>query len=322
MSGVEDLKKVLVIGEIPEAGYEVLENGDLEVYVESDSITEDQFCEVVQDKDALLVPLSTKVKEWVIDAGAHLKIIANFGTGYDNIAVDYAKQKGIAVTNTPGVSTEATAEITLGLLLSVSRRIVEGDQLCRTKGFNGWAPLFFLGRELYHKKLGIIGLGSIGQAVAKRAKAFGMEVLYTGRAPKDPQLEKEWGVSYRTLEDLLRESDFVSINVSYNKDTHHLLNEDTLSLMKKSAFLINTARGPIVNEADLADALRKGIIAGAALDVYEFEPEITAELKTFSNVVLTPHIGNATIETRDEMARLAARNIVYVLRNEPALPLV
>jgi len=226
------------------------------------------------------------------------------------------------VTNTPGVSTEATAEITLGLLLSVSRRIVEGDQLCRTKGFNGWAPLFFLGRELYHKKLGIIGLGSIGQAVAKRAKAFGMEVLYTGRAPKDPQLEKEWGVSYRTLEDLLRESDFVSINVSYNKDTHHLLNEDTLSLMKKSAFLINTARGPIVNEADLADALRKGIIAGAALDVYEFEPEITAELKTFSNVVLTPHIGNATIETRDEMARLVARNIVYVLRNEPALTLV
>ncbi|MGV3488760.1 MAG: NAD(P)-dependent oxidoreductase [Tuberibacillus sp.] len=313
------MKKVLVIGKIPEAGYEALKNEYIEVYVESKSISDDKFCEVIRDKDALLVPLSKRVRERVIDAGARLKIIANFGAGYDNIAVDYAKQRGIVVTNTPGVSTEATAEFTLGLLLSVSRRIVEGDQLCRAKGFNGWAPLFFLGRELYQKKLGIIGLGSIGQAVAKRAKAFGMEVLYTGRAAKDEQLEKELGVSYRSLDELLQESDFVSINASYNTSTHHLLNKEKLSLMKKSAFLINAARGPIVHEADLVDALRKGIIAGAALDVYEFEPEISDELKTFNNVVLTPHIGNATIETRDKMARLAARNIVNVLHNEPAL---
>jgi len=313
------MKKVLVLGEIPAVGYDVLREHNLEIDLVKQMLPEKELCRRIRDKDALLCPLSAQITKEVIDAGAHLKIIANFGAGYDNIALEHAKEKGIVVTNTPGVSTEATAELTFGLLLSVSRRIVEGDRLCRTKGFNGWAPLFFLGRELYQKTLGIIGLGKIGQAVAKRAKAFGMKIIYTSRHRKDARLETELGVTFKPLDQLLREADFVTIHTPYNAGTHHLLDKDKFAIMKKDAYLINASRGPIVHEADLIDALKRGNIAGAALDVFEFEPEISAALKTLDNVVLTPHIGNATIETRNEMAKLAARNIVHVLKNDMAL---
>jgi lactate dehydrogenase-like 2-hydroxyacid dehydrogenase len=279
------MANIFISGEIPDIGYDLLSTNQLDVYKGEKLITEEELIAGVIHADALLCPLSTKVTRKVIEAAPHLKVIANFGAGFDNIDIEAAKEKDIPVTNTPGVSTEATAELTLGLMLALARRIPEGDNLCRTTGFNGWAPLFFLGRELTNKKLGIVGFGKIGQAVAKRAKAFGMDIYYTGR----------------------------------NEETHHLFTKETFSRMKKDAFFLNLSRGPVVKEADLVEALQEEEIAGAALDVFEFEPRITEELKQFINLVITPHIGNATVEARNEMARLSAENILSVLKHERTL---
>ncbi|MCP8968661.1 2-hydroxyacid dehydrogenase family protein [Ectobacillus ponti] len=314
------MAKILVAGAIPKLGLQLLEGHEVEVYEGEGLITEAELQERVQDKDALLSLLSTKVTKETIAGAPNLKIIANYGAGFDNIDHAYAAERGIPVTNTPKVSTEATAELTLGLLLAAARRIPEGDVLCRTTGFSGWAPLFFLGREVYGKTLGIIGLGEIGQAVAKRAKAFGMHILYTGPNRK-PAVEEQLDASYASLEELLQSSDFVAINCSYNPSLRHMIGAEQLKLMKPTAYLINAARGPVVHEQALADALKAGVIEGAALDVFEFEPQIAEDLKTLPNVVLTPHIGNATIETRDAMAELAVRNILSVLDGqEPVTP--
>ena len=208
--------------------------------------------------------LSTKVTKEVIDAAPNLKIVANYGAGYDNIDYSYAGEKGIAVTNTPKVSTEATAELTFALLLAAARRIPEGDTLCRTTGFNGWAPLFFLGREVHGKTIGIIGLGEIGKAVAKRAKAFGMNVLYTGPNRK-PEAESELEATYVTLEELLQTADFITINCAYNPKLHHMIDEEQFKMMKKTAYIINASRGPIVHEAALAHALKRMKLKGQLL---------------------------------------------------------
>ncbi|EFS04670.1 glyoxylate reductase, partial [Listeria seeligeri FSL S4-171] len=254
-------------------------------------------------------PLSTQITAKVLESAENLKIVANIGAGFDNIDVKKAKELGIAVTNTPDVSTEATAELTLGLILAVARRITEGDRLCREtpEEFKGWAPTFFLGTELTGKTLGIIGLGRIGQAVAKRAVAFGMEIIYSGHNQKD------WDAEFVSQEELLKRSDVVTIHAAYNPDLKHLINEETLRMMKPSAFLINAARGPVVEEAALVKALKNEEIAGAALGVFEFEPKIGEELRGLDNVVLTPHIGNATVETRSEMGRMAISNVEAVL---------
>ncbi|MBS4172665.1 2-hydroxyacid dehydrogenase family protein [Bacillus sp. FJAT-49736] len=310
--------KIFISGKIPQIGYDLLKEHEVEIYRGEELISEAELGEKIADVDALLCPLSTPVTRNVLETARNLKIVANFGAGFNNIDVQYAKENNIFVTNTPGVSTEATAELTLGIILALTRRIPEGDQLCRTKGFSGWAPLFFLGKELTHKTLGIIGLGNIGQAVAKRAKAFGMQIIYTGPRRKDKAIEDAYGASFVTLDELLHQSDIVSIHSPYNPSTHHLITESQLTKMKKEAFLVNVARGAVVNESDLVKALQNGTIAGAALDVFEFEPSITEELKQMQNVVLTPHIGNATIEARNAMAELAAKNILEVLNgNEP-----
>ncbi len=198
------------------------------------------------------------------------------------------------------------------------RRIPEGDTLCRTTGFNGWAPLFFLGRELAGKKLGIVGFGKIGQAVAKRASAFGMEILYSGREQKR-EAEAKYGATYVSFAELVETADVISIHTAYNKETHHLFHKETFQKMKRTTFLLNLARGPVVDEAALASALQEQQLAGAALDVFEFEPAINDVLKEMDNVVLTPHIGNATVETRDAMARLSAENICRKLEEGKAL---
>ncbi|UOY93248.1 NAD(P)-binding domain-containing protein [Ectobacillus sp. JY-23] len=309
--------KIFVAGNIPKIGLEMLRDHEVEIYDGEGLIGEVELRERLQGKDALLSLLSTKVTKETIDS-ADLKIIANYGAGFDNIDYTYAIEKGIAVTNTPDVSTEATAELTMAILLAAARRIPEGDVLCRTKGFDGWAPLFFLGREVYGKTIGIIGLGAIGQAVAKRAKAFGMEIVYTGPSRK-LETEQQYSASYVALEDLLKQSDFVTINCAYHPTLHHMIAEPQLALMKSTAYLINAARGPIVDEVALVAALKNKVIEGAALDVFEFEPRITEELKTLPNVVLTPHIGNATIETRNAMAEVAVRNILSVLAGEEPL---
>jgi D-3-phosphoglycerate dehydrogenase len=315
------MAKIFVAGKIPESGLQLLKGHEVEMYRGEELISKAELQERIKDKDALLSLLSTKVTKDVIDAAPNLKIIANYGAGFDNIDFAYAAEKGIAVTNTPHVSTEATAELTFAILLAAARRIPEGDQLCRTVGFNGWAPLFFLGREVYGKTLGIIGLGAIGQAVARRAQAFGMNIIYSGPNRKAIDIEEELGAVYVTMEELLKTSDFVSINCAYNPSLRHMIGLEQLKSMKPTAYLINAARGPIVEEQALVTALKEGYIEGAALDVFEFEPKIGDELKSLKNVVLTPHIGNATIETRAAMAEVAANNIIAVLEGkEPLTP--
>ncbi|GAB2567029.1 NAD(P)-dependent oxidoreductase [Gracilibacillus alcaliphilus] len=314
------MAKIFISGEIPETGYEILQEHDLHVYKGEQLITEAELIEGVQGAEALLTPLSTKVTRKVINSAPDLKVIANFGAGFDNIDIEAAKEKGIAVTNTPAVSTEATAELALGLMIAVMRRIPEGDNLCRTTGFNGWAPLFFLGNELTNKKLGIVGFGKIGQAVAKRAQAFGMDIYYTGRSQKSPEIEEKYNATYTSsLTELLETSDVITVHSAYNKETHHLFTVEEFKAMKKTAYFLNLSRGPVVKEIDLAKALEEKEIAGAALDVFEFEPNITEELKQFGNLVITPHIGNATVETRNSMAKLSAENILNVLADQPPL---
>jgi D-3-phosphoglycerate dehydrogenase len=313
------MAKIFISGEIPDMGYELLSEHQLTVYMGKKLITENELIEGVKDADALLCPLSTKVTKKVIEAAPHLQVIANFGAGFDNINIEAAKEKGISVTNTPDVSTEATAELALGLMIALLRRIPEGDTLCRTTGFNGWAPLFFLGRELTNKKLGIVGFGKIGQAVAQRAKAFGMDIYYTGRVKKPDEIEDQFNATFLEFDELLQSCDILTVHTLYNEETHHLFTKETFARMKKSAFFLNLSRGPVVNELDLVEALQLEEIAGAALDVFEFEPHITQELKQLKNLVITPHIGNATVEAREEMAKLSSRNVLNVLENKTPL---
>lgn len=307
------MPNIFVAGKIPEKAEEILKGYELTVFDGDQLISEDELCKSVEHADAILSLLSTPITKKVIDSAKHVKIIANYGAGFNNIDVDYATSKGIHVTNTPLVSTDATAELTFAILLAVSRRIVEGDQLCRTIGFDGWAPLFFRGTEVSGKTIGIFGFGNIGQAVAKQANAFNMKILYTQPRRLSPEIEQQFNATYVSFDDLLKESDFVSIHSPYKSELHHLFGEDEFAKMKKTAFFINAARGTLANESELVHALKTGVIAGAALDVFEFEPTITEELKTLKNVVLTPHIGNATYETREAMSAVAAKNIIEVL---------
>ncbi|MGG0177023.1 2-hydroxyacid dehydrogenase family protein [Gottfriedia acidiceleris] len=310
---------ILVAGKIPEKAEELLKDHHVIVYENEQLITEDELCELVGGVDAILSLLSTPITKRVIDAAKNVKIIANYGAGFNNIDVDYATSKGIHVTNTPLVSTDATAELTFGILLTVSRRIVEGDELCRTKGFEGWAPLFFRGTEVSGKTLGIFGFGNIGQAVAKRARAFNMNIIYHQPRRLSNELEQELNATYVSMDEFLQTSDYITLHCPYKPELHHLFGKEEFHKMKDTAFFINAARGPLANEQELVAALKEGVIAGAALDVFEFEPKITEELKSLSNVVLTPHIGNATFETRDAMSEIAAKNIIEVMAERPPI---
>ncbi|MBU7217057.1 2-hydroxyacid dehydrogenase family protein [Staphylococcus gallinarum] len=309
--------KVYIAGPIPEAGLKALEQAgaEVEMYDGKGIIDQETLKSGVKDADALISLLSTNVDKDVIDAGNKLKIIANYGAGFNNVDTAYARQKDIDVTNTPKASTNSTAELTFGLVLAAARRIVEGDKLCRSTGFDGWAPLFFRGREVSGKTIGIIGLGEIGGAVAKRAKAFDMNILYTGPNQKKDK-EREIGAKYVDLETLLKHSDFVTINAAYSTDLHHLIDTPQFKLMKSTSYLINASRGPIVHEAALVEALQDKLIEGAALDVFEFEPQINEKLKSLDNVVITPHIGNATYESRDMMAKIVANDTLSKLENK------
>ncbi|WP_437790254.1 2-hydroxyacid dehydrogenase family protein [Macrococcoides caseolyticum] len=308
--------RVLVAGEIPEKGLSFLkEHFEVDLFEGEQLITKEELIDRIKDKDALVSLLSTNVDKAVIDAAPNLQIIANYGAGFNNIEYEYAREKGIDVTNTPKASTNATADLTMALLLASARRVVEGDTLCRTTGFNGWAPLFFRGREVSGKTLGIIGLGEIGQAVARRAKGFDMNILYTG-PNRHEEREKGLEATYVSLEELLKQADFITINAAYNPSMEHMIDKEQLEIMKPTAYLINASRGPVVHEAALADALENKVIEGAALDVFEFEPEINDKLKTLDNVVITPHIGNATFEARDMMADIVTQNVYKKLNGD------
>ncbi|ARU63048.1 D-glycerate dehydrogenase [Tumebacillus avium] len=314
--------RVLVTRALPEAGMaRLFEHCDVTVFSNERQPTPEELHTLLHQHDALLCTLVDKIDRPLLEA-ARPKVVSNYAVGYDNIDIAAATELGIPVTNTPGVLTNATAEIAWALLMAVTRRIVEADLYVRDGKWTGWSPLMLLGTELAGKTLGIIGCGRIGLAVAKRAKAFEMNTLYYNRRRLDEATEREYGLTYAGLDALLAEADVISLHMPYSSESHHMINRDTFRAMKKTAFLINTARGSVVDEAALVEALRTGEIAGAGLDVFEAEPAVHPGLLTLPNVVLAPHLGSATLETRTKMAEIAVQNVLNVLKGELPVSLV
>lgn len=315
--------KILITRQIPEPGIKRLrEKFEVEVFPHDRPMTKEELLSSIKDKDALLSLLSDQITAEVMDAAPNLKVIANYAVGYNNIDVKAATERGIKVCNTPGVLTEATADLAWALLMAVTRRIVESDRYVREGHFDGWKPLLHLGGDIYGKTLGVIGMGRIGAAIARRgALGFNMKVLYTANSPK-PEAESEFGARKVTLEELLRESDFISINSPLTSETRYMIGAKELRMMKKTAYLINTARGPIVDEKALVEALCQHVIAGAGLDVFEDEPALAPGLTELDNVVIAAHIGSATTETRDKMTLMNAEDIIAVLEGRKPTNLV
>jgi glyoxylate reductase len=268
------------------------------------------------DGDAWVTFVTDRVDAARLADAPRLTIVANVAVGVDNIDLDACRARGVIVSNTPGVLTEATADIAFGLLLAACRRIAEGDRLIRANGWTGWTPSLLVGAPVHGATLGIVGFGRIGQAVARRARGFGMPVLYTQRSRLAPDLERSLGATYAELDDLLARSDLVSLHCPLTQETRGLLSAERLSRMKPGSVLVNTSRGPVVDESALADALENGPLAAAGLDVYEDEPRVNARLQERQNVVLTPHIASADLPTREAMARMAVDNVLAVLEGE------
>lgn len=309
--------KVFVTRQIPQKGLEMLKaRFEVEIGASDRNLSRREICEGTKDADALVCLLSDAIDEEILSGAKELKIIANYAVGYNNINVEYAKEHGIFVTNTPGVLTETTADLTWALMLSVARRIVEADKFTRSGKFKGWEPELMLGSDIFGKTLGVIGAGRIGQAVMKRAIGFGMRVIYYSKSRLPLDIESNLNASYVSLEKLLKEADFVSLHVPLTKNTYHMIGEDQLSLMKRTAYLINTARGPVVDEEALVKFLKEKRIAGAALDVFENEPLLTPGLTELDNVVITPHIGSASKETREKMSVIVAENVIAALEGK------
>ncbi len=306
---------VLVTGRLPGSVIRRLEDAcEVEVFRGEGPMPHEELVSRIPGKQALLSLITDRVDDAVLAAGTDLRVVANVAVGYNNVDVAAAARRGILVTNTPDVLTDATADMTFALILAVTRRVAEGDRLIRAGGWNRWAMDFMLGAELRGKQLGIVGFGRIGRAVAARGAAFGMRIACASRSPVT-----EAGVSSMSFDELLATSDVVSLHVPLGPDTTHLVGQPQLARMKRSAYLVNTSRGPVVDEVALAWALREGIIAGAGLDVFEDEPRVHAGLVACENAVLTPHLGSGTVETRTAMADLAARNALAVLAGEAPL---
>ncbi len=271
----------------------------------------------IREADAAICTLTDRVDASMLAEATRLKILANYAVGYNNIDLAAAKARGIVVTNTPDVLTDATADLTWALLLALARRVAEGDAYVRSGDWSGWAPTQMLGTDVAGKTLGIVGMGRIGQAVAQRATGFNMRIRYTSRTGTAlDQLPSQW--ESRTLPDSLKEADFVSLHVPLNHATHHLIGARQFALMKPTAFLINTARGPVIDEAALVDALLQRRLAGAGLDVFEQEPAFHPSLRELRQVVLLPHLGSATLATRVRMGMICLENIAAVMAGKPA----
>lgn len=313
------MAKIIFTRKIPGPAEEILKSAGHEVIISPKprSLSTDELKNFVVGAGAILSLLTDKITGEVMDAaGDQLKIIANYAVGFDNIDLAEAGKRGIAVTNTPGVLTEAVAEHTFALILAVAKNIIEADRFTRSGSYQGWEPELFLGVGLYGKTLGIIGAGRIGSFVAKAAQGFNMKILYHD-VKRNPQFEEGTGAQFVDLMSLLSNSDVVTIHVPLTPETKHLLGANHFPLMKRSAIIINTSRGPIVDEASLVEALRSGTIAGAGLDVYENEPRLAEGLDVLKNVVLTPHTASATVEARSAMSKIAAENILAVLSGQP-----
>jgi len=312
------MTRVFVTRALPEGPLEALaaEAGlKLEVSPHDRAATRDELRSGLAEAEVLVSQLLDPIDAELIASAPKLRLICNYAVGINNVDLAAAAARGIGVCNTPDVLTEASADLTWALILSVTRRVLEGDRMTRAGEFAGWAPQLLLGTELYGKTLGIVGLGRIGRAVARRARGFGLQVCYTGRSEK-PAQESE-GARYVGLEELLRSSDLVCLHCPLTPETRHLLDAERLGWLKPSAYLINMARGPVVDEAALVAALREGRLAGAGLDVYEREPQLEPGLAELDSVVLLPHLGSATRETRLAMAQIVADNLRDHLAGRP-----
>jgi len=306
--------KIFVTRKIPDPGLKILRSKhDIEVNPHDRVLTKEEIIKGLKGKDGLLCLLTDTIDEEVIRSEPNLKMIASYAVGYDNIDVKTATEQGIPVSNTPGVLTDTTAEMAWALLFSVARRTVTGDSFTRAGKFKGWGPMLMLGQDVTNKTLGIVGAGRIGTVFALKSKGFDMKVLYVSNHTNQI-LEKEVNAKKVDLSKLLNESDFISLHVPLTKKTYHLIGERELQMMKKTAILINTSRGSIIDEKALVKALKEKWIFGAGLDVYEHEPEITEDLKKLDNVVLQPHSASATFETRTKMAIMAAENMIVGLK--------
>jgi glyoxylate reductase len=303
-------KKILVTGRLPEdIMTDLRRQFDVIANKEDHPMEHTAIVRAIEDREGLLCMLSDTIDAKLMDRAPKLKVIAGMGAGFNHIDLKAATAKGIMVSNTPGANTDAAADLAFGLMLSTARRIVEADHRTRAGEFKYWAPLLFLGRMVSGKTLGIVGMGKIGQAMVQRAKGFAMRVIYFDPRRLDPERERSLCIEYADLRTLLKTADFISLHVPLMPDTKHLIGNAEFALMKKTAYLINASRGPIVDEKALVDALRKGQIAGAGIDVYENEPALTPGLADIPNAVLTPHIGSATLESRTAMAAQAALNL-------------
>ena len=308
--------KIFVTRKIPEEGLNILKKEhEVDVNPYNRVLTKREIIKGLKGKDGLLCLLTDNIDEEVIRSEPRLRMIASYAVGYDNIDVKTATELGIPVSNTPGVLTDATAEMAWALLFSVSRRIVEGDRFSRAGRFKGWDPLLLLGQDIAGKVLGVVGAGRIGTAFALKSKGFNMKVLYVDNK-RNEKLERELGAEKVDLDDLLKQSDFISLHVPLLSSTRHLISEKQLRMMKSNAILINTSRGPVIDEKALIKALKEKWIFGAGLDVYENEPEIPEELKELDNVVLQPHSASATVASRTGMAIIAAKNMIVGLRGD------
>ena len=303
---------VIVTRKLPDAiETRMRELFETELNLDDTPMDQARLGEAVQKADVLVPTLTDRIDSKVLArAGANLRLIANFGNGVDHIDVATALERGIAVTNTPGVLTEDTADMTMALILAVPRRLVEGAEELKAEHFRGWSPNWMLGHRIWGKRLGIIGMGRIGQAVARRAKAFGLQIHYHNRKPVHPQIERELGATYwESLDQMLARMDIVSINCPHTPATYHLLSARRLQLMKPTAYIVNTARGEVIDENALARMLETGKLSGAGLDVFEREPAVNPKLLRQKNVVLLPHMGSATLEGRIDMGEKVIVNI-------------
>ncbi len=303
--------KVLVTGKLPREVMALLEKDhDVAENMHERPMTREEILAHITDKEGLLCMITDKIDDEFLSHAPNLRMIANYGVGFDHIDLAAVTARGIWVSNTPGVLSDATADLTFALILAVARRVIEGDRMTRAGKFKPWSPLLFLGTDVAGKTLGIVGLGQIGKALARRARGFDMPILYHNRRRIPEEEEHALQATYVDLPTLLAHSDFVSLHVTLTPETKGLIGGHELGLMKPTAFLINVSRGPVVDEKSLTEALKNKTIAGAGLDVYEKEPELFPGLVELDNVVLLPHVGSATIETRTKMALLAAKNLL------------
>ena len=318
------MAKVVVTGKIPAVALERLRaEHTVDAWEDESPIARDELLKRVAGADAIVSLLTEKIDAELLDAaGNQLRSVSNVAVGYNNIDVPACRERNVLVTNTPGVLTDATADIAMALILMSTRRLAEGERVIRAQQPWQWGMFYMLGSSIQGSQLGIVGMGQIGAAVARRARAFGMTIAYTKRSPLDAETAKELNATHMELDELLATSDVVSLHCPYSPETHHLMNASTIGKMKKSAYLINTARGPVVDEEALATALQQGKIAGAGLDVFEKEPTVHQALIGLDNAVLIPHLGSATVETRTAMANLAVTNALAVLSGKTAPNLV